>query len=105
MKIEEVVQVVEKNDETIRWPTHLAHSDIVLRLVQFRRDALSHELPDIAERFAGVEAMSAMQIASRVVSTISWLEDKPGYQGLTRDLEMVAMNLKNLKNPDPATKD
>ncbi|MBS0338241.1 MAG: hypothetical protein JSS40_15830 [Proteobacteria bacterium] len=93
--------MLERDDETVRWPTHLAHRDIVLRLVQFRGAALSHELPDIAERFAGVGAMSAMQIASRVLATIAWLEDKPGYRDLTRDLEMIAMNLKNLKNPDP----
>jgi hypothetical protein len=98
--MENGAQVDKRIDEATRWPTHLTHGEIVLRLVRFRGDARARDLPDLAERFAEVEGMSPMQIASRVVATISWLEDKPEHRGLASQLELVAMNLKNLKNPD-----
>ena len=90
----------EKNsevEETIRFPTNLDHAAIVLRLIQFRKDARSSGLPELAEQFMEVETMSAATIASRVVAAITWLLDKTEYRDLTKQIEMVALNLKNLK--------
>jgi hypothetical protein len=88
---------VKEEDETIRFPTNLDHTAIVLRLIQFRKNARTNGLPAIAEKFMEVESMSAATIASNVVSAITWLQDKVEYRALTRRLEMVAMNLKNLR--------
>jgi hypothetical protein len=41
--------------------------------------------------------MAAAQIGTNVVAALTWLQDKPAHRPLTRQLEMVAMNLKNLK--------
>jgi hypothetical protein len=46
--------------------------------------------------------MTAAQIASSVVASLTWLFDQPAdvrakYEDITRELEMVALNLKNLK--------
>ena len=84
-------------DETLRFPTNLTHGDIVRRLVHLRRDARSNGLPEIAEQFMEVESMSAAQIASRVIAAMTWLQDKNEHSALTTRLEMIAMNLKNLR--------
>ena len=88
---------MSQENETLRWPTNLDHKAIVLRLLLFRDAAQSSGLADLASRFAKVDQMAAAEIAANVVSTITWLQEKPEYRSLTTQLEMVAMNLKNLK--------
>jgi len=87
--------------ETLRWPTNLNHSAIVLRLVQFREMAASSGRGDLAASFADVEHMPAVQIGVNVVETLTNLLDKPEFRPLARGLEMVAMNLKNLRHEPP----
>ncbi|HLX80767.1 MAG TPA: hypothetical protein VKS43_09295 [Burkholderiales bacterium] len=87
----------ERGNETLRWPTNLDHAAIVRRLVQVRETAQANGLPDIASRFENVESMTAPQIGARVVAAMAWLQEKPEYRSITTQLEMVAMNLKNLK--------
>ena len=86
-----------EENETLRWPTNLNHDAIVIRLVQFRNSARSSGLQGLAARFAAVESMTATQIGANVIAAITWLQDNPEYRSLTTQLEMVAMNLKNLK--------
>jgi hypothetical protein len=84
-------------NETLRWPTNLDHAAIVRRLVQLRESARAGGLEELAVRFEKVEGMAAGQIGAKVVSAMTWLQDKPEYRSFTTQLEMVAMNLKNLK--------
>ena len=46
---------------------------------------------------AGVEGMPKAQIEMRVKNALLWLSDKPQHQRITVDLELVELNLKNLK--------
>lgn len=90
------------DSETIRWPTNLDRAAIEKRLGKVAEKAGQLGLAEIAQRFAGVATMSAAQIASSVVATLTWLGSEPAdkrekYSAITRDLEMVALNLKNLK--------
>ena len=39
---------------------------------------------------------TAGQIGAAVVGALTWLQDKPQHRAITTQLEMVAMNLKNL---------
>jgi len=84
--------------ETLRWPTNLDHDAIVRRLIGFREAAESCGLQDLSDHFADVEHMPAAQIAVHVVGTLTWLLEKSEYRPLARRLEMVAMNLKNLRS-------
>lgn len=88
---------MNNENETLRWPTNLDHAAIVQRLVQFREAASSSGLPEIAARFAEVESMPAAKLGAQVIAAINWLQEKPDYRSLVTQLEMVAMNLKNLK--------
>lgn len=83
-------------DETLRFPTNLDHAAIVARLVKVRGRAQDAGLAELAQRFAGVEQMAKAQIGGAVIGALTWLQDKPEHNALARELEMVAMNLKNL---------
>lgn len=83
--------------ETLRWPTNLDRAEIVRRLVQLRESARSNGVPDLGSRFANVETMPSAQIGVSVVAALTWLQDKPQYRSFATQLEMIAMNLKNLK--------
>ena len=88
----------EKNEnETLRWPTNLDHRAIVMRLIQFREAARAAGLPDIAARFDRIEAMPAAQIGANVIATMSLLQERTDQMHIAKQLEMIAMNLKNLK--------
>ena len=92
----------DNESETIRWPTNLDRAAIEKRLGHVAAKAADLNLGELTQRFAGVAAMSAAQIASNVVASLTWLLNQPAperakYADLTRDLEMVALNLKNLK--------
>ena len=84
-------------NETLRWPTNLDHRAIVARLVQFREAALAAGLADIAARFDGVEQMPAAQIGANVIATMTLLQERTDQRHIAQQLEMIAMNLKNLK--------
>jgi hypothetical protein len=84
-------------DETLRWPTNLDRAGIERRLVEVRDVARSQGLAHIVSLFEKLETMTAPQIGAGVVAALTWLQDKPQHRPLTMQLEMVAMNLKNLK--------
>jgi len=84
-------------NETLRWPTNMDRAAIVERLVQVRAMAEAAGLADIAARLAGVESMPSPAIGGKVISSLTDIQEKPEYAAITRQLAMVAMNLKNLK--------
>jgi hypothetical protein len=87
---------VAKEDETLRWPTNLDRAGIEKRLVEVREVARKHGLGEFVAFFEHLEEMSAAQLGANVVAALTWLQDKPGHRPLAMQLEMVAMNLKNL---------
>jgi len=87
----------ENYNETLRWPTNLDRDGIVRRLVHVRDLAKARSLAEVAARFDGVESMTGPQIGASVIAALTWLQDKPEHRELAAPLEMVAMNLKNLK--------
>ena len=84
-------------NETLRWPTNLDRAGIVERLVQVRAMAAAAGLTDISQRFEDVETMASGLIGARVITALTWVQEKPEYASIASQLAMVAMNLKNLK--------
>ncbi|MGH8725284.1 MAG: hypothetical protein ACREU1_10535 [Burkholderiales bacterium] len=84
-------------NETLRWPTNLDRAGIEVRLVQVGEAAQAAGLPYIAQLFDSVHSLSAAQIGANVVAALTWLQGKPDLRAITTQLEMVALNLKNLK--------
>lgn len=88
---------VPDQNETLRWPTSLDRGAIRQRLALVREAAQSEGLPELLALFPDPDTMTPAAIGTAVVSALSWLQDKPQYRAITMQLEMVAMNLKNLK--------
>ena len=88
---------VTRDDETLRWPTNLDREGIEARLLEVRENARRFGMVEIVRLFENLGSMSAAQIGTNVVAALTLLQSKPGHRPLTMQLEMVAMNLKNLK--------
>jgi hypothetical protein len=88
---------VTKEYETLRWPTNLDRAAIEKRLAEVRSVAHAQGLSYLASLFQQLEGMTAAALGTNVVAALTWLQDKPQHRPLTIQLEMVAMNLKNLK--------
>jgi hypothetical protein len=79
--------------ETLRWPTNLDRAGIEKRLAEVRDSGV----PELAQRFVGMEKMTPAQLGTAVVAALGFVQGKPEHRALAMQLEMVAMNLKNLK--------
>jgi len=88
---------VAKHDETLRWPTNLNRAGIESRLVQVRDAALAAGLNDVAALLDNPSKMTGAQIGAAVVAALERVQEKNEHGAITTQLEMVAMNLKNLK--------
>jgi hypothetical protein len=86
-----------REDETLRWPTNLDRPAIEKRLVEVREVARAQGFAEVAALFEGLEAMSPAQLGTNVVAALDRLQEKPEHRPIAMQLEMVAMNLKNLK--------
>jgi hypothetical protein len=88
----------EKNEEkTLRMVTNLDRKAIEGKLAQVRADALSANLKELADMFNGVEGMPRAQIEVKVKNALRWLADKPQHNRIASQLELVGLNLPNLK--------
>jgi hypothetical protein len=83
--------------ETLRWPTNLNRAAIELRLVEVREYALANGLPEIAAYFENVPRLRAAQLGAVVLSALNALQKSSDHRQIVTQLEMVAMNLRNLK--------
>ena len=85
------------DDKTIRMVTNLDRPAVQAKLTEVRKAAQSANLPDLASMFTGVEGMPKAQIEQRVQNALKWLADKPQHNRIATELELVELNLKNLK--------
>jgi hypothetical protein len=85
------------DDKTVRMVTNLDRAAIEGKLADVRKAAQSANLAELASMFTGVEGMPKAQIESRVSNALKWLADKPQHNRIVTDLELVELNLKNLK--------
>ncbi|MSQ54828.1 MAG: hypothetical protein EXR31_05610 [Betaproteobacteria bacterium] len=88
---------MEKEDETVRFPTKLDPAAIYERLAGVRDAAQQSGLPEIAALLKDVEAMIPAEIGKVVIRSMGLIGGKPEHQGLAKQLQIIAMNLKNLK--------
>ena len=86
-----------KENETLRWPARLDRGGIAQRLALVREAAASEQLAELAALLPDAASATPAQIASGVVAALSWLQDKPQHQAIALQLQIVAMNLKNLR--------
>ena len=85
------------NEPTMKLVTNLDRAAIEAKLREASAEAAAAGLNDLAKMFVGIEGMPAAQIEQRVNSAIKWLADKPQHMKLGATLDLVGMNIKNLK--------
>jgi ATP phosphoribosyltransferase len=84
-------------EKTLKLVTNLDRKAIEGKLAQVRADAQSSNLKELADLFNGVEGMPRAQIEQKVKNAIKWLADKPQHNRISSQLELVGINLHNLK--------
>ena len=88
---------MSSDDKTMKLVTNLDRKAIEGKLAEVRSAAQSANLKELAEMFAGVEGMPRAQIEQKVKSALKWLGDKPQHGRITSQLELIGLNLPNLK--------
>lgn len=85
------------DDKTMKLVTNLDRPAIEAKLAELHRAAKAKGLADLAQLFSGVEGMPKAQIETRVHNAQKWLAGKSEYGEIAALLDLVEMNLKNLK--------
>ena len=84
-------------DRTVRMVTNLDRSAIEAKLSGVRQAAQKANLAELASLLNGVEGLPRAQIEARVQNALQWLAGKPAQPRILAELELVEINLKNLK--------
>jgi hypothetical protein len=85
------------HEKTLKLVTNLDRGAVESRLAEVRKAAQSSELPELGALLEGVEGMPRAQLETQVRSALKWLADKPQHNNLAAQLELVELNLPNLK--------
>jgi hypothetical protein len=85
------------HDKTMKLVTNLDRGGIEGRLVELRKSAQSSNLAELAAMFNGIEGLPRAEMEKRVRNALKWLADKPQHNNLRGELELVELNLPNLK--------
>jgi hypothetical protein len=85
------------HQKTLKLVTNLDRGAIEARLAEVRTTAQSNNLAELGALFNGIEGMPRAQIETRVRNALKWLADKPEHNGIAAQLELVEINLPNLK--------
>jgi len=85
------------DDKTVRMVTNLDRKAIEGKLTDVQKQAAGASLGELASMFSGVEGMPKAQIEQRVHNAQKWLAGKTEHGNIASLLDLVEMNLKNLK--------
>jgi hypothetical protein len=87
----------DESEKTMKLVTNLDRKAIEAKLAQVRSEAAEANLKELADMFSGVEGMPRAQIEQKVKNALKWLADKPQHNRISSQLELVGLNLPNLK--------
>ena len=85
------------SEKTMKLVTNLDRAAIEAKLAEVRAEAQSANLKELADMFNGIEGMPRAQIEQKVKNALKWLADKPQHNRIASQLELVGLNLPNLK--------
>ena len=88
---------MSSHEKTLKLVTNLDRAAIEARVADIRKAAEAKNLSELASMFDGIEGMPRAQMETRVKNAIRWLLGKAEHQGLLAQLELVELNLPNLK--------
>ena len=85
------------HEKTLKLVTNLDRAAVEAKMGEIRSAAQAANLADLAGMFAGIEGMPRAQMETRVRNALKWLADKPQHKDISAQLELVELNLPNLK--------
>ena len=85
------------HDSTMKLVTNLDRAAIEGMLGKVRLLAQAKGLTDLANMFTGIEGMPRAQIEASVKNALKWAAGKEGIADIKGPLELVELNLPNLK--------
>ncbi len=85
------------HEKTMKLVTNLDRAAVEQRLAAVRNAAQSANLPELAAMFNGIEGQPRAQMEAKVKNALKWLMDKPQHKQLSAQLELIELNLPNLK--------
>jgi hypothetical protein len=85
------------SEKTMKLVTNLDRAAIEAKLAEVRAAAQGANLKELADMFNGIEGMPRAQIEQKVKNALKWLADKPQHNRIASTLELVGLNLTNLK--------
>ncbi len=83
--------------ETARFPAKLDRDGIIARLAELHEWARSESLAELAAILKLPANASSAEIGSRILSSLAFISSRPQYTVINKQLEILALNLKNLK--------
>jgi hypothetical protein len=84
-------------DKTLKLVTNLDRAGIESRLAEIRKAANAAGLTELAQMFAGAEGAPRAQLEASVRNALKWLAGRSEHKVLAAQLELVEINLPNLK--------
>jgi hypothetical protein len=85
------------HEKTMKLVTNLDRPAIEGKLADVRKAAQAANLGELAGLLTGVEGMPRAGIEQKVKSALKWVMTKPEHKGLMAQLELIELNLPNLK--------
>jgi hypothetical protein len=85
------------HDKTLKLVTNLDRAAIEARIADVRKAAQAAGLADVAGILGGIEGAPRAQMEQKVKGALKALATKPEHKGLSAQLELVEINLPNLK--------
>ena len=85
------------SEKTMKLVTNLDRRAIEGKLAEVRSAAQAANLKELADMFNGVDGMPRAQIEQKVKNALKWLADKPQHNRIASQLELIGLNLPNLK--------
>ena len=88
---------MSSHEKTLKLVTNLDRAGIESRIAEIRSAAQAAGLAELARMFAGIEGAPRGQLEASVRNALRWLAGKPEHAALVAHLELVEINLPNLK--------
>ena len=86
-----------ESEKTMKLVTNLDRRAIEGKLAEVRSAAQAANLKELADMFSGIEGMPRAQIEAKVKNALKWLSDKAQHNRIASQLELIGLNLPNLK--------
>ncbi|MFN0038679.1 MAG: hypothetical protein ACKVP2_04120 [Burkholderiales bacterium] len=85
------------HDQTLKIVTNLDRAGIEQQIGKIRDAAQAADLSELVQLLSGIEGKPRAQFEQKLQEALKWLRGKSAHAGLAAQLEMLEMNLPNLK--------